>query len=150
MPSSFASRDANGHAAGADGHARREGLKAGLTVQLTRRAQHAGQDEIHEYALQGLDRIAKPIGGKVLLGVLWPLIESWAKAPEWQKRHAALMCIAQIAEGCAKMLMQDAALKSLVAICCTAAVDSHAIVKWCACQAIGQVCTGALCSFLGA
>ena len=103
----------------------------------------AGQDELHEYSLQALDRIARPIGGKFLLSTLWPLIDAWSKSPEWERRHAALLSIAQIAEGCAKVLTQDNALKALVGICCTAANDAHPIVKWCACQAIGQVCTGA-------
>ena len=103
----------------------------------------AGQDEMHEYALQALDRIAKPITGKSLLPVLWPIIETWAKSGEWERRHAALLTIAQVAEGCVKMLMQDNALQALVSICCAAAEDSHPIVKWCSCQAIGQVCTGA-------
>jgi hypothetical protein len=106
-------------------------------------AVRAGQDELHEYSLQALDRIARPVGGKALLAVLWPLIDAWSKGGEWQRRHAALMTIAQIAEGCYKVLLQDAALAALVAICCGAAGDAHAVVKWCACQAIGQVCTGA-------
>jgi importin-5 len=52
------------------------------------------------------------------------------------------MSIAQIAEGCRKVLLDDKALASLVAVSTRAAHDAHAIVKWSACQAIGQVCTG--------
>jgi hypothetical protein len=53
------------------------------------------------------------------------------------------MSIAQIAEGCRKVLLDDTALASLVAVTSRAAHDAHPIVKWSACQAIGQVCTGA-------
>ena len=60
------------------------------------------RDELHEYSLQGLDRIAQPITGQHLLGTLWPLIEEWSKSGEWQRRHAALLTIAQVAEGCCK------------------------------------------------
>ena len=99
--------------------------------------------------MQGLDRIAAPIGGKHLLSVLWPLIDEWSKSGEWQRRHAALLSIAQVAEGCCNVLLQEQALKALVTTCCNAANDPHAVVKWCACQAIGQVCTGAhLCMAL--
>lgn len=106
-------------------------------------ARRAGQDELHDCGLQGLDRIARPIGGKVLLSHLWPLVDAWSKDGDWRKRYAALMCIAQIAEGSRKVLLADAALASLVGVLTAHSGDSHAIVKWSVCQAIGQVCTGA-------
>lgn len=102
----------------------------------------AGQSELYESALQGLDRIAKPIGGKFLLGNLWPLIDQWMKDGDWRKRAGSLCAIAQVAEGCRKALLPQAPLQALVKICCDAVMDTHPIVKWAACQAIGQICTG--------
>lgn len=106
----------------------------------------AGQTELYEASLQSLDRIARPIGGKFLLGCLWPLINAWSKDEDWRKRAGALCAIAQIAEGCRKALLPDAHLAALMGICCGAISDTHAFVKWSACQAIGQVCTGAALS----
>jgi importin-5 len=103
----------------------------------------AGQSDLYECALQGLDRIAKPIGGKFLLANLWPFIEQWAKDGDWRRRAGALCAIAQVAEGCRKALLPQAPLQALMKICCDAVMDSHPIVKWAACQAIGQICTGA-------
>ena len=102
----------------------------------------AGQSDLYEASLQGLDRIARPIGGKFLLGCLWPLITAWSKDADWRRRAGALCAIAQIAEGCRKSLLPDAHLAALMGICCNAVTDLHAFVKWSACQAIGQVCTG--------
>eukprot|EP00892_Ulva_mutabilis_P010754 jgi/Ulvmu1/8050/UM004_0287.1 len=101
----------------------------------------SGQTELYEASLQGLDRIARPVGGKFLLSCLWPLITAWAKDADWRKRAGSLCAIAQIAEGCRKALMPDAHLAALMNICCSSVADSHAFVQWSACQAIGQVCT---------
>ena len=42
------------------------------------------------------------------------LLPQWAVDPDWKKRHAALICLAQIAEGCVKVMMQH--LDSLVSM----------------------------------
>lgn len=75
--------------------------------------------------------------------VLSPLIQAWVQARDWKMRQASLMVIAQVAEGCRKVMLEDSALSSLMALCCNAATDSHSHVKWACCQAIGQICTGA-------
>ena len=35
----------------------------------------------------------------------------------WQQRHAALICLAQIAEGCAKVMLQNKQVTGLVQMC---------------------------------
>jgi importin-5 len=120
-----------------------KGLYASQCMALKCCSVVAGQSDLYECALQGLDRIAKPIGGKFLLANLWPFIEQWAKDGDWRRRAGALCAIAQVAEGCRKALLPQAPLQALMKICCDAVMDSHPIVKWAACQAIGQICTGA-------
>jgi len=49
------------------------------------------------------------------------------------------VCLAQIAEGCAKVMLKE--IKSLVDMCMQGTQDPHPRVRWAACQAIGQMCT---------
>ena len=35
----------------------------------------------------------------------------------WEQRHAALICLAQIAEGCAKVMLQNKQVTGLVQMC---------------------------------
>ena len=109
--------------------------------QKPREPNAAGQGMLYEYGQEALDRIAKAIGGKVLMTVLSPIIQSWSTDADWKKRQAVLIAISQVAEGCRKVMLEDAMLASIMALCCAATGDSHSHVKWAACQAIGQVCT---------
>ncbi|KAF8055485.1 IPO5 [Scenedesmus sp. PABB004] len=67
------------------------------------------------------------------------LLPVWLGDADWRKRHAALICLAQIAEGCQKLMEEQ--VEALVAMCLTGLRDSHAKVRWAACQALGQMCT---------
>jgi hypothetical protein len=51
----------------------------------------------------GLDRLAIAIGGNTIVPIASELLPQYLSAPEWQKHHAALITLAQIAEGCAKV-----------------------------------------------
>ena len=55
------------------------------------------------------------------------------------RRHAGLMALAQIAEGCQKVM--TAQVSQLVSLIVNAARDPHPRVRWAFCQTIGQLCT---------
>ena len=44
------------------------------------------------------------LGGNTIVPVASEQLPAYLAAPEWQKRHAALIALAQIAEGCSKVL----------------------------------------------
>lgn len=101
----------------------------------------AGETELFEFGQECLDRIAISIGGKSMLPVAGMAFSTLMASEEWQKRHAALVGLAQIAEGCEKVMKQQPVLTELVSMCIKGTSDPHAKVRWAACQAIGQLCT---------
>jgi hypothetical protein len=63
----------------------------------------AGEGNNYGVALECLDRLAIAIGGNAVVPIASELLPQYLSAPEWQKHHAALITLAQIAEGCAKV-----------------------------------------------
>ena len=59
------------------------------------------------------------LGGTALVPAAGALLPVWLQDPDWKKRHATLICLAQIAEGCAKIMQKqlepltDMAIKGL-------------------------------------
>ena len=51
-----------------------------------------------------LDRLAISLGGYGIVPIAWDLLPEYLVAQEWQKHHAALIVLNQIAEGCSKVL----------------------------------------------
>eukprot|EP01026_Neomeris_dumetosa_P018002 TRINITY_DN1702_c0_g1_i2.p1 TRINITY_DN1702_c0_g1~~TRINITY_DN1702_c0_g1_i2.p1 ORF type:complete len:847 (+),score=189.15 TRINITY_DN1702_c0_g1_i2:132-2672(+) len=109
---------------------------------------HASQDESSEdaghwdkfeFSQEALDRIALCLGGRQLVPLAGQMLPQWLQDGDWKKRHAVLISLAQIAEGCEKQLQSQKEV--LTAMCLKGLQDSHAKVKWAACQAIGQLCT---------
>ncbi len=87
------------------------------------------------------DRISLAIGGKSILPVAGNCFAIKMESNDWRDRHAALVGLAQIAEGCEKVMRDEKVLAQLVAISVKGTSDPHAKVRWAACQAIGQLCT---------
>jgi len=61
----------------------------------------------YEFGLECMDRLALKIGGKTLLPIAFNPqtgIPAFLQRPDWQARHAALMSISQISEGCSKAI----------------------------------------------
>ena len=54
------------------------------------------------------------------------MLPPWLQDADWRKRHAALICLAQIAEGCTKVMMRQ--LEGLVGMCMAGLQDPHAKV----------------------
>lgn len=74
-----------------------------------------GEGERYEFGQECLDRLALAVGGNTLAPLAAPALGRLLVSPDWKSRHAALICLAQIAEGCAKVLLKQ--LKGLVDMC---------------------------------
>ncbi|KAE8734950.1 hypothetical protein F3Y22_tig00000541pilonHSYRG00037 [Hibiscus syriacus] len=57
--------------------------------------------------MECLDRLAFSLGGNTIVPVTSEQLPAYLAAPEWQKHHAALISLAQIAEGCAKVMIKN-------------------------------------------
>ncbi|KAG4915352.1 hypothetical protein JHK87_052909 [Glycine soja] len=66
-------------------------------------------------------------------------LPAYLVAPEWQKRHVALIALAQIAEGCSKVMIKN--LEQVVAMVLTSFPDQHPRVRWADINAIEQLST---------
>jgi hypothetical protein len=102
-----------------------------------------GNGELFDSGQEFLDRVAIALGGKALVPAAGALLPAWlSDASDWRKRHAALICLAQIAEGCAKVMLEQ--LPPLVGMCVQGLQDPHARVSGllCCCSAFGVL---ALC-----
>ncbi|KAG6790921.1 hypothetical protein POTOM_000028 [Populus tomentosa] len=62
----------------------------------------AGETSNYSMGQECLDRLAISLGGNTIVPVASEQLPAYLAAPEWQKHHAALIALAQIAEGCSK------------------------------------------------
>lgn len=74
-----------------------------------------GEGPLYETGQECLDRIALALGGNTVVPIASQLLPTWIVDPDWCKRHAALICLAQIAEGCVKVMQNQ--LDGLVDLC---------------------------------
>ncbi|GMH40252.1 hypothetical protein BSKO_08156 [Bryopsis sp. KO-2023] len=98
----------------------------------------SGHGELYEFGQECLDRVAMSFRGKVVVPVAGVMLNAWIQDQDWKKRHATLICLAQIAEGCAKVMLKE--IDALTEMCLRGLTDPVAKVRWAACQAIGQMC----------
>lgn len=63
----------------------------------------AGETSNYSVGQECLDRLAISLGGNTIVPVASDQLPAYLSAPEWQKHHAALIALAQIAEGCSKV-----------------------------------------------
>lgn len=86
------------------------------------------------------------LGGKVILPLVTRSIPAMLASPDWKQRHAALMALSAIGEGCQKQMetmlpqimdgvpgVMEGVLRYLQ--------DPHPRVRYAACNAIGQMST---------
>ncbi|KAH6590949.1 hypothetical protein BASA50_008949 [Batrachochytrium salamandrivorans] len=97
------------------------------------------QDSNETVGEQSMDRVARNLGGKIVLPIAFNIIPSYLGSPEWPKRHAALRCISAIGEGCIKLMTAE--LEKVVGLVIPHLADPHPRVRHAACNAIGQMCT---------
>jgi importin-5 len=93
----------------------------------------------HVAGEQCMDRLANRLGGATLLPPTFNWLPRMAQSSNWRDRHACLMAISAISEGCRdSMLPQLAAVLDMVT---PAVQDPHPRVRWAACNALGQMST---------
>lgn len=99
----------------------------------------AGESSNYEVAQECLDRLAISMGGSSVLPAAAEVLPAYISDQDWRKRHAALIALAQIAEGCAKIMTKS--LESVVNMVLNSFQDSQPRVRWAAINAIGQLST---------
>ncbi|WOL08869.1 importin-5 [Canna indica] len=99
----------------------------------------AGETSNYGVAQECLDRLSIALGGNTIVPVASELLPAYLAAPEWQKHHAALITLAQIAEGCSKVMIKN--LEQVVNMVLNSFQDPHPRVRWAAINAIGQLST---------
>ncbi|KAM7523124.1 hypothetical protein LguiA_013026 [Lonicera macranthoides] len=99
----------------------------------------AGETSSYSVGQECLDRLAIALGGNTIVPVASEQLPAYLAAPEWQKHHAALIALAQIAEGCSKVMIKN--LEQVVTMVLNSFQDPHPRVRWAAINAIGQLST---------
>eukprot|EP00268_Persea_americana_P063804 TRINITY_DN831_c0_g1_i2.p1 TRINITY_DN831_c0_g1~~TRINITY_DN831_c0_g1_i2.p1 ORF type:complete len:1111 (+),score=203.06 TRINITY_DN831_c0_g1_i2:174-3506(+) len=99
----------------------------------------AGETSNYSVAQECLDRLSISLGGNTIVPVASELLPAYFAAPEWQKHHAALISLAQIAEGCSKVMIKN--LEQVVTMVLNSFQHPHPRVRWAAINAIGQLST---------
>lgn len=67
------------------------------------------EGELFEFGEECLDRLALALGGSGLLPLAQAALPQLLQSPDWKQRHAALICLAQTAEGCVKSMLRQVA-----------------------------------------
>ncbi|CAG8588523.1 5786_t:CDS:10, partial [Dentiscutata erythropus] len=96
-------------------------------------------DENYVIGEHAMDRLARNIGGKAVLPIAFNYIPSMLGAEKWEQRHAALMAISAIGEGCVKIMEPE--LGKIIELVLPYLRDPHPRVRYAACNAIGQMST---------
>ena len=78
-------------------------------------------------------------GGESMLTIAFKIIPTYVSSEDWRQRHAGLMAISVLGEGCSD-LMADS-LQDVVNLVVPYLNDTHIRVRHAACNAIGQLCT---------
>ncbi|XP_076918274.1 uncharacterized protein LOC143578652 [Bidens hawaiensis] len=99
----------------------------------------AGESSNYSVGQECLDRLAIALGGNTIVPVASEQLPAYLAAPEWQKHHAALIALAQIAEGCSKVMIKN--LEQVVTMVLNSFQNPHPRVRWAAINAIGQLAT---------
>ncbi|XP_048834790.1 importin-5 [Brienomyrus brachyistius] len=99
-------------------------------------------DDFDSNAVAGesaLDRIACGLGGKIVLPMIKQHIMQMLQNPDWKYRHAGLMALSAIGEGCHQQM--ESILNEIVSFVLLFCQDPHPRVRYAACNAIGQMAT---------
>ncbi|ORZ41524.1 armadillo-type protein [Catenaria anguillulae PL171] len=96
-------------------------------------------DEAYVIGEQAMDRLARRLGASAVTPVAFNLIPTMLRSDQWARRHAALMAISAIGEGCHKSMSKE--LKNVVEMVVPFTKDPHPRVRYAACNCIGQLAT---------
>uniref|UniRef100_A0A8C4VTI8 Importin-5 n=1 Tax=Gopherus evgoodei TaxID=1825980 RepID=A0A8C4VTI8_9SAUR len=99
-------------------------------------------DDFDSNAVAGesaLDRMACGLGGKLVLPMIKEHIMQMLQIPDWKYRHAGLMALSAIGEGCHQQM--EGILNEIVNFVLLFLQDPHPRVRYAACNAVGQMAT---------
>ncbi|KAG0362852.1 importin subunit beta-3 [Gamsiella multidivaricata] len=88
---------------------------------------------------RAMDRLARALGGKAILPISFVYIPQMLASKEWKARHAGLMAVSAIGEGCVKAM--EGELAKIIQMVLPFLKDPHPRVRYAACNAIGQMAT---------
>jgi hypothetical protein len=93
----------------------------------------------HVAGEQCMDRLANKLGGKTVLAPTFSWLPRMMLSDAWRDRHAALMAISAISEGCRDLMVGE--LNKVLELVVPALRDPHPRVRWAGCNALGQMST---------
>ena len=96
-------------------------------------------DSNHVAGEQTMDRLANKLGGSIVLPPTFTWLPRMIASGSWRDRHAALMAISAISEGCQELM--EGELDKVLDLVVPALRDAHPRVRWAGCNALGQMST---------
>ena len=93
----------------------------------------------HVAGEQCMDRLANRLGGQTLLPPTFSWLPRMMMSAAWRDRHAALMAISAISEGCRDLMVGE--LTQVLDLVIPALRDPHPRVRFAGCNALGQMST---------
>lgn len=93
----------------------------------------------HVAGEQCMDRLANKLGGQTILAPTFSWLPRMMLSDAWRDRHAALMAISAISEGCRELMVGE--LNKVLELVVPALSDPHPRVRWAGCNALGQMST---------
>ena len=93
----------------------------------------------HVAGEQCMDRLANKLGGQTILAPTFSWLPQMMTSVVWRDRHAALMAISAISEGCRDLMVGE--LNKVLELVVPALRDPHPRVRWAGCNALGQMST---------
>jgi len=96
-------------------------------------------DSNHVAGEQTMDRLANKLGGQIVLPPTFTWLPRMIASGSWRDRHAALMAISAISEGCQELMESE--LDKVLDLVVPALGDPHPRVRWAGCNALGQMST---------
>ena len=93
----------------------------------------------HVAGEQCMDRLANKLGGDTMLPATFTWLPRMIHSTAWRDRHAALMAISAISEGCRDLMIGE--LDKVLDLVIPCLKDGHPRVKFAACNAVGQMST---------
>lgn len=86
-----------------------------------------------------MDRLANKLGGLTILQPTFQWLPRMMQSQSWSDKHAALMAISAISEGCREQMVGE--LKQVLDLVIPALSEPHPRVRWAGCNALGQMST---------
>ena len=86
-----------------------------------------------------MDRLANKLGGPIMLPATFTWLPRMVISSSWRDRHAALMAISAISEGCRELMIGE--LDKVLELVVPALKDPHPRVRFAGCNALGQMST---------